>query len=288
MNHLQPMTRHLAALLLCLLCGSHVAAQTYEQLIERALGAASHDSLPQAEQLFRQALKASPNDYRNALVFSNLGKIQERQYWQDPRQTKKAEEAIESYTLALNITPEAIPLIQDRATLYMRLEQWGKAVMDLTTILDLTPDNTDMRNYRAYCYHKQRLFTEARTDYTRILEHQPDHRLALLGMAMLEHDTGHLSEALQRITLMVEASPTDAELYSIRSGMYAENKQAELAIIDLDRAILLDSKNTNYLLARAYLHLQQGNRRLALTDFEQAIALGVPRASLKKELKACR
>ena len=233
-------------------------------------------------------MKTSPNDYRNALIFSNLGKIQERQYWQNPQLTKKAEDALESYSLALSITPEAIPLLQDRATFYMRLEQWGKAVMDLTTILDLTPDNLDMRNYRAYCYMQQRRYIEARTDYGYILERKPDHRLALLSMAMVEHDTGHLSEALQRMTLLVEASPNDAEYYSIRSGMYAENHQPELAILDLDRALLLDPKNTNYLLARAYLHKNQGNRHLALTDFEQAIALGIPRAQLKKELKECR
>jgi Tfp pilus assembly protein PilF len=70
--------------------------------------------------------------------------------------------------------------------------------------------------------------------------------------------------------------------------MYAENKQFELAIMDLDKAVELEPENQNYYLARAYLHKEQGNKRKALADFEAAIKNGVPRASLEEELKSLK
>lgn len=265
-----------------------MTAQTYEQYIEAALSAAEHDSLARAETLFKQALKASPKDYRNALVFNNLGKIQEQQYWQNPKSMQKATEALESYTMALSFAPESVPLLTSRANLYMRLEQYGKAAIDLTTILDVAPDQLEARNHRAYCYAQTRHLDEARVDYQRGLERDPDNRMARLGMAMLSQQAGRLPDAIERISQLIGEAQDDAELLSIRSGMYAENNQPELAIMDLDHAILLAPDNTNYWLARAYLHKSLGNRRQALTDFEQAIALGIPRSSLRQELKECR
>ena len=97
-----------------------------------------------------------------------------------------------------------------------------------------------------------------------------------------------MTEALERITLMVEGHPDKAELYSVRASMYAENKQLELAIMDLDKAVELEPENPNYYLSRAYLHKQQGNKRRALADFEAAIKNGVPSAQLAEELKECR
>ena len=287
-DQVSKMMRHIFILIFSLLCCCSISAQTYEQYIECALLAAEHDSLPKAESLFKQALKASPKDYRNALVFNNLGKIQEQQYWQNPQSTQKATEALESYTMALSFAPESVPLLTSRANLYMRLEQYGKAAIDLTTILDVAPDQLEARNHRAYCYAQTRHLDEARVDYQRVLEHDADNRMARLGMAMLSQQAGRLPDAIERISQLIGETQEDAELLSIRSGMYAENHQPELAIMDLDRAILLAPDNTNYWLARAYLHKSLGNRRQALTDFEKAIALGVPRSSLRQELKECR
>ena len=70
--------------------------------------------------------------------------------------------------------------------------------------------------------------------------------------------------------------------------MEAENKQPELAIMDLDKAVELNPTNSNYVLARAYLHLEKGNKHLAKKDFETAISLGVPRSGLRDELKQCK
>ena len=83
---------------LMLLCACmQLQAQTYDELITSALDAAKKDSLTKSEILFRQALKMDPANMRNALLFTNLGTVQ--------RRLGKIDDAIDSYTLSLNITP---------------------------------------------------------------------------------------------------------------------------------------------------------------------------------------
>ncbi len=286
------MSATLKSLLLIILlwCASacRLRAQTYEQMVERGLSAAQHDSLAEAESFFRQALKAYPDDYRNSLLFTNLGKVQEARYWQNTHDKKKADEAIESYSMALALAPTSVPMLEARGQFYLKLEMWRKAIRDFSNILDVNPHNLAVRNLRAFAYAKTRAYDEAKTDYLRVLDEEAQNYSARLGLAILEQLMGHLSVAIERISTMITTMPDKAELYSVRAGMYAENKQPELAIFDLDKAISLDAANVNYVLARAYLHKERGAKHAALQDFERAIRLGIPAASLNEEIKACK
>ena len=87
----------------------NLCAQSYTEIVEQAMECTQKDSLQQAEDLFRKALKMDPKNPRNALLFSNLGTVQKRM--------GKTDEAIESYSLALNITPYAPAILQNRAAL---------------------------------------------------------------------------------------------------------------------------------------------------------------------------
>lgn len=71
------------------------------------------DSLPQAEELLLQALKLEPKNAKNALLFSNLGLVQ--------RRLGEFDKALESYSFALNFAPLAVPILLDRAAIYMEM-----------------------------------------------------------------------------------------------------------------------------------------------------------------------
>ena len=277
-------------LLACLLALTPLAApaQSYEELVERGQEAAQADSLVLAESLFKQALKLSPNDHRNALLYTDLGRVQEALYWQDTHDGRRADQALESYSLAIDRAPEAVPMLMARAAFYLKLGQWAKAIRDFTRVLAVNEQHIPALNYRAYCYARQQAYDLARKGYEQVLALDENNYQATLGLAILEQQTGHIARGIERMTQLIEAGETRAETYSVRAGMYAENHQPELALLDLDLAVDQEPQNVNYVLARAYLHQQQGNKRLALKDFEQAIALGIPPASLSDELKACR
>ena len=84
----------------------HLSAQTYDELITRAMNAVERDSLYQAEAWFKKALQLEPANMRNALLFSNLGTVQ--------RRMGKDKEALESYSLALNLTPYSVTTFSKR------------------------------------------------------------------------------------------------------------------------------------------------------------------------------
>lgn len=272
------------------------AQSTYEEWVERGLALVAADSLREAEQAFKAALQLSPADYRNALLFTNLGRVQETLYWQAsdsdsvaPRQRKQmADTALQSYTLAIGLSPDGVPMLAARAQMYLRMGLWEKAVDDFSHILDLRPDNTVARNYRAYAYLQLRRLDEAHNDYERILQRDAQNYDARLGLAEAEQRMGHRDRAIELLSGLMESCPDSVQLYSVRASAYAENHQPELALLDLDYAVEADSANVNYVLARAYLLLEQGNRTRARADFRRAIAMGVPEAALRKELEDCR
>ena len=126
----------LITILACLTTASPAKAQSsYNELVEEAMKYIKLDSLTQAENLFRQALKADPTNARNALVFSNLGTVLKRQ--------GKTDEAIKNYTFALNITPYATSILLNRAALYLEKDMQDKAYIDYCNVIDLIPENTE-------------------------------------------------------------------------------------------------------------------------------------------------
>ena len=114
------MVRIIIALLFCF--PAVTFAQTYQQLSERAIECIEKDSLPQAEELLLQALKLEPKNAKNALLFSNLGLVQ--------RRLGEFDKALESYSFALNFAPLAVPILLDRAAIYMEMGKTDRAYTD--------------------------------------------------------------------------------------------------------------------------------------------------------------
>lgn len=257
-----------------------VGAQTYEEHIQTGLTAAEEERYADAEEAFRMAIKSYPDDYRNSLAYANIAHVQEAQ-----GQNLKA---LASYDSAVELAPKNVPIRKSRADLYMKLGNYGKAIIDYNNIIELAPNNTDALLARAYIYLQRRDYDKARSDYERLLSILPDNYAALFGTAMMLQGMGKPQDALTRLSVLIDKYPRKAELFVARAEIESDAKQYELAQIDLDQAILLEPNNRNTILTRAYLHLNQGNGRLARQDFERAIELGVPRNQLKDELKKCK
>lgn len=252
----------------------------YETILEKAHRATRLNNFLEAESLYKQVLRSYPQDYRNSLVLGNLGRVQEMM--------GKDMEAMDSYTSALKLSPQSVPLLEARAALYLRLGNLSKAVADYTTIIDREPVNLQALSYRAYAHSKQRNYVEAKLDYDRVLKIDPRNYTAQLGMVSLCREIGRASEALTRLDLLVGQYPDKAEIYGLRAELHKAEGHLELALMDLDKAVELEPDNADLVLARAYLHLELGNKFYARRDFEKAVSLGVPRSSLKEELRQVR
>lgn len=264
-------------------------SQTYEELSERAVAATEQDSLTLAEEYIMKALKLDPANPHNALLFSNLGTIQRRQH--------RYEQALESYTLALNIAPHTVPILMNRAALYLELGKDEQARVDYALALDIETDNREALLMRAYIYRQKRDYKAARSDYERLLKLSPLSYNGRLGLAMLEQKEGKYEEALSLLNKMIadkadEATQITAPLYAVlyvaRAGVEKDMQHIDMALIDLEEAIKLDPSQSEAYLMRGQIYLSQKKKELAKRDFEKAVTLGVPQADVRDLLQQCK
>ena len=264
-------------------------SQTYQELSERAVAATEQDSLSLAEKYIEQALKMEPANPHNALLFSNLGTIQR---WQH-----RYEQALDSYTLALNIAPRAIPALMNRAALSLELGKDDLARIDYSLVLDIESDNQEALLMRAYIYMRQRNYNFAKSDYERLLKLVPQSYNGRLGLATLEQKEGKYEAALSILNAMIAEKGGEATrlttqqyavLYVARAGVEQDMKHVDLAMMDLEEAIKLDASQTEAYLIRGQIYLSQKKKELAKRDFEKAISLGVPQGDLRDLLLQCK
>lgn len=271
--------KQLIILMICLTALT-TQAQSYNELIEKAMDYTRKDSLHQAERLFLQALKKDPTSARNALLFSNLGTVQ--------RRMGKTDEAIQSYTLALNIVPYSTTILNNRAALYMERGLWDKAYVDYCNVIDILPENQEARLFRAYIYMRRRAYEEARIDYNTILGKDLKNKPARIGIALLDQKEKKYAAAADAFNLLINDYPQDASLLKMRANLEMEQEQWEVALIDIEQAIALDEKDTDCYLAKGDICLRLKKKKEAREAYERAIALGASRVELADKLKQCR
>lgn len=272
------MRKIIVALLFCF--PASVVAQTYQQLSEKAVEYIEKDSLTQAETLLLQALKLEPTNAKNALLFSNLGLVQ--------RRMGEYDKALESYSFALNFAPLAVPILLDRAAIYMEMGRTDRAYTDYCQVLDEDKLNKEALLMRAYIYVLRRDYPAARIDYNRLLEIEPQSYSGRLGFATLNQKEGKFRETLEILNRMIAERPEDDVLYVARADVEREMKHEDLALADLDEAIRLNASSTDAYLLRGNIYLTQKKKAQAKADFEKAISLGVPSADLHEQLRQCK
>lgn len=282
------MKRGMLSFVMCGAMAFSASAQTYQELSERAVAAAEQDSLELAKQYIEQAMRTEPANPHNALLYSNLGTIQRRQH--------QYEQALESYTMALNIAPRAVPILMNRAALYLELGKGELARIDYSLVLDLEKDNQEALLMRAYIYMNQRNYKFARADYEHLLKLAPQSYNGRLGLVTLERKEGRYDAALALLNAMLAGQEETAGLpasrravlYVARAGVEQEMKQTDWAMTDLEEAIRLDASQPEAYLMRGQIYLSQKKKNQARRDFEKAVSLGVPRADVRELLQQCR
>lgn len=269
-------------LFLCYMLGTihPLWSQSYNEVVERAMGCVKMDSLAQAEVLFRQALKLDPNNARNALLFSNLGTVQKR--------LGKVDEAIESYTLALNIIPYSTTILLNRAALYLEKDLLQKAYLDYCNVIDLLPENREARLFRAYIYMQRREYKEARVDYNVVLGQDVKNKTARIGLIMLDEKEGRSQSAMDAMNRLVSDYPTDMSVLKMRANMEWEHGQLDAALYDLDEVLKVDARDAEAYVMRGDILREQNKKEEAREAYEKAINSGISRAVLIEKLKQCK
>lgn len=266
--------------MLFLSCSMCAFSQTYKDYVDRGMAQLEHDSLTEAEASFRQAMLLSPALKSNALLFRHIGQIQER--------TGRSQEALESYSLGLNLSPTTLGLLLDRASLYYRLGNEPHAISDYTSVLDLNADHQEALFFRAYLYVRMRDYKRARADYDHLLKLQPLREDALQGLCILNTKDNRPREAMEQANNLIQIYPNHAVNYAIRGGIELDSKQYEVALYDFDKAVELDPSNPDMLLSRADCYTRMKKKKQARKDLQQALELGADRQVVAEMMQAIK
>ena len=267
-------------LMMACFMGLQLFAQTYDELINHAMDAIEKDSLYQAEGYLKKALQLEPANMRNALLFSNLGTVQ--------RRMGRNKEALESYSLALNLTPYSITMLLNRASLYLEMDYLDKAYVDYCNVIDLDAKNTEALQFRAYIYMRRRQYQEAKNDYQSLLETLPDDKTARIGMAMVNQKMQRYREALEEFNRLIVDYPKDVSLLKARAELEVDMNTLDLALLDLENAVRMAPNDAEPYVMCGEIYLAQGRKREAYVAFEKAVELGIPRPQLQDQLKASK
>ena len=274
------MMKRIKLILIAVFACFQLSAQTYDELITRAMNAVESDSLYQAETWFKKALQLEPANMRNALLFSNLGTIQ--------RRMGKNKEALESYSLALNLTPYSITMLLNRASLYLDMDYLDKAYVDYCNVIDLDAKNQEALGFRAYIYMRRRQYQDARNDYQKLLEVVPGDKTARIGMAMVNQKLQRYRESLEEFNRLIVDYPKDVSLLKARAELEVEMNTLELALLDLESAVKMAPNDAEIYVMCGDIYMAQGRNREAYVAYEKAVELGVPRPELQDRLKASK
>ena len=274
------MMKRIKLILIAVFACFQLSAQTYDELITRAMNAVESDSLYQAETWFKKALQLEPANMRNALLFSNLGTIQ--------RRMGKNKEALESYSLALNLTPYSITMLLNRASLYLDMDYLDKAYVDYCNVIDLDAKNQEALGFRAYIYMRRRQYQDARNDYQKLLEVVPGDKTARIGMAMVNQKLQRYRESLEEFNRLIVDYPTEVSLLKARAELEVEMNTLELALLDLESAVKMAPNDAEIYVMCGDIYMAQGRNREAYVAYEKAVELGVPRPELQDRLKASK
>ena len=255
-----------------------VRAQTaYETLVQQGMDALAIDSLHQAEDCFRQALKQYPHHQSNYLLYRYLGQIREHQ--------ERGQDALEFYTSGLDLNPTNTELRLDRAALLYRLGNDGRAISNYSDVLDTEPDHIEALGMRAYLYSRIHDYKRARADYEHVIRLDPLNEKAYIGLILVNDRSGRPREAMEQINALIAIYPSHALLYAIRGGMEQQRKLYEQAVADLTRAVEMEPENVDFRVSRATLYLEMRKRKLARADVQAALRLGADPLEMASLLK---
>lgn len=254
-------------------------SESYESLLDSAMNASASKQLERAEELYKKVLTLKPSDQGNSLIWGNLGHVQQ--------QLNKLDEALNSYTMALNIEPNLVQVYRHRAEIYVERHDRNRAILDYTAVLDQLPQDEIALVNRANLYMQQRMFNESRMDFERLLLLYPQHRQGELGMAVLCQMQQRYKEAADRFAVLIERYPNDPVLYEARGNMEREAGWYELALIDYEEAGRI-SRDPIYNIRQAMVYLDQGKKRTARIMIDRAAKAGMRRVILQEFYDLCK
>lgn len=266
--------------MILLFWGGSLYAQTYEEFVAKSYDYLEKDDLFAAEMSLKEALRMEPANPGNYALLTNLGTIQRRQ--------GKLEEALLSYTTALNRDPQNTMILANRATLYIEMKESDKALNDYNLLLLRDSTNQDALYNRGMIHVQKKNFLWAEYDFNKILELNEATFYGRLGYAVLDKMRGNYDESERIYNYLIEKMPREWQLYKGRAELYIFMNKNGRAMADVNRLFLETVPDAELFVLRGRVKLAQHERSSATKDFLKAKEMGYDAQMIDKLLRISR
>ena len=272
--------RKVLALLLLTYIPINLSAQTYEDMVNRAMDYAEQGDYAAAEQAMKAALRKEPTNPNNAMLLVNLGTIQ--------RNLGNLEEALISYNVAIEKYPDVAFVRHNRAALYCEMNRFDEAMKDYNTIILADPKDIEALYRRGLIHISNKNLFSAEEDFEKIIEIAPLNVDGKAGLATIMKRRGEWKEAESAYSDLIYKHKSNANLYYNRAECYLRLNKLASAQDDIKKALELGYNEFPIYILRGQLRLVQYERRLAKEDFLKAKELGADEATVDNFLRLCK
>lgn len=255
-------------------------AQTYEEMVVKAMEFAKQKDYIGAELAMKAALKAEPANPGNGMLLFNLGTFQRNQ--------GKLDEALISYNAAVAKFPKPVMLLHSRAALYCEMDKLDNALIDYSTIIAEDPKDTEAYYRRGLIYLAKNNLLDAENNFDKILEIDPDNLQAKSALCMILKRQEKWEEAEVIYSYLLSKNKTNAELFLNRAECYLQLGKLARAQEDMEKAVTYGYADSPLYVLRGQLRLAQYDKLSAKTDFLKAKELGTASDIITPLLELCK
>ena len=242
------------------------SAATYYTLIDSAQVRIARKDWAGAEDFIRKAIANEPTNNTNSMLLSNLGTLQ--------RYQGKLQDAIKNYTLALDMTPNAVTLLLNRAATYMESGDVEKAVADFEKVRSLDETEEESRYTLGVMAMDNGDMATAEELFREIKQFNDDSELANEGLGMMYKQKGDYGHAVVYLSEAIKKDPNPT-LLGNRADCYLILKQLNSASLDIQNALEKAPDDGFLYLLRAKLNKMRFNKDDMKRDIELAVKYGV-------------
>ena len=241
---------------------------TYFVMIDSAQTAIGNKQWNVAEKYLLRAIAEEPGNPSNSLLLSNLATLQ--------RYQGRFDDAIKNYTMALDLTPNAVTLLLNRAAVYVTVGNTPAAIADYNRVRELDGTDAESRYSLGMLAVETHDFSQAEDLFNEIKRVNPTSALSEEGLGILAKAQGNYPAAIKHLSEVIKSRP-DPRLLANRADCYLVRKELNKAEEDIRNALDMDPDDGYLYVLRAKLNKLRFAREDVERDINLAVEHGVDR-----------
>ena len=184
----------------------------------------------------------------------------------------KHKEALDEFNKAIELNPNFINAIFNRALMKDKIGDFNGAINDYTKVIEKEPA-WDAFLYRGLSYRRAMKFNMAIEDFTKVIEIKPNDIGAFLQRAALKQNLGNHASAIEDYSEALKINPKLEIAYYLRGFSKYSIKDFKGAILDFSEALKINPQYEDALLNRGIAKTELNNPSGAIEDYSEIIKM---------------